>query len=638
MPIPLPNLDDKTFDQLAEEAKRRISVYTPQWTDHNVHDPAITFIELFAWLAEMQLYNLDRIGDRNYLKFLKLLGVKPLPARPSKVDITFTSDVIAEISKLTAVIAEDIQTGEKLTFEIDEDFKVLPAELKSVVSFANYNFAEVTAFNAPNKNLYYPLGERAEAGSALYLGFDFEDDIVGKDPEPSLYLSFYLYEEDLPPRGQHGDERLKIYYPSAEVAWEYWGGEEWSTLALGPSTDEMVKTLSWSGRISLSIASDWERCTLPSIDKNLYWMRCRVVKGGYEIPPRLDRILPNTVSATEGITIKGEDLGSSTGLPNQVFPTKHRPVIYGTQQVDISGEIWGKGEKGEAAYDFDASQPEDKHYLLDADKGTITFGDGVRGRIPPKDTEIKLSYRYGGGQRGDIGAQTINQTLTAYDESEAPVEVKAVNHFPASGGREEETIPEAILGARREQKIPFRAVTSDDFESIAKATPELRVARAKAIITSKNLVTVVVAPYSPLEKATPSPGFMKTVCEHLDMHRLITTDIKVAEPDYVQISVSALVKIKSGYKPEAVRERVEKRLNRFLSPLEGGPEAKGWPFGRSVYQSEVYEVIEGVEGVDCALKLALNGVTTDLDIGDLGLVYPGRHDIEIIEPQTVCKE
>ena len=75
MTLPLPQLDNRTFDQLMEEARKSIPRYAPAWTDHNVSDPGITFIELFAWLTEIQGYYLDRIRDDNYLKFLKLLGV-----------------------------------------------------------------------------------------------------------------------------------------------------------------------------------------------------------------------------------------------------------------------------------------------------------------------------------------------------------------------------------------------------------------------------------------------------------------------------------------------------------------------------------------------------------------------------------
>jgi hypothetical protein len=49
---------------LVQEARALIPRRAPAWTDHNVHDPGITFIELFAWLVEMQLYQLNRVGER----------------------------------------------------------------------------------------------------------------------------------------------------------------------------------------------------------------------------------------------------------------------------------------------------------------------------------------------------------------------------------------------------------------------------------------------------------------------------------------------------------------------------------------------------------------------------------------------
>jgi predicted phage baseplate assembly protein len=625
MPMPTPNLDDRTFDQLVDEARRRIPVYAPEWTDHNVHDPGITFIELFAWLTEIQLYNLNRIRDRNYLKFLKLLGIKPRPASPAQVEVTFTSNDIIVIEKGTKVVAKDIQTGEKVTFETDEDIEVLPATLKRVVSFANYKFTEVTEFNAPNQSFYYPFGEKAEIGSRVYLGFDFEKDtIVGKQ----INLKMNLYEEGLPPKGQHDDESLKVY-PSVEVSWEYWNGGEWSALELNLPVDELVETLSQNGNLSFIVPADIARSKVPSVDEELYWVRCRVIQDGYEIPPRIDRILLNTVSATQGKKVQEETLGESSGLPYQTFTTNHSPVLVGSEVITIKGESW------QAVDDFDASDPESKHYVISGDKGEISFADGVQGKIPPEGEEIKITYRYGGGEVGNVPAKSITK---AHGKNGESIKIEVTNHFPATGGREKETIREAILGARRILKTQSRAVTSDDFEFIAKATPGLRVARAKAIVPTKNSVTLVVVPHSPLEKATPSSGFIRTVCEHMDMHRLITTFIKIEKPDYVRVSVNTTLKIEPGYKPEAVKGRVEEALNKFLSPLTGGSDNQGWPFGRSVYRSEVYEVLEGVEGVDCVLKLFIAGADKDFDIGDLSLVYPGTHTVEIIEPETVCKE
>lgn len=74
MSIPLPNLDDRTYDDLVQEGLRLIPTYAPEWTNHNPSDPGITLIELFAYLTEMLNYRLNRVTDANKLAFLKLIN------------------------------------------------------------------------------------------------------------------------------------------------------------------------------------------------------------------------------------------------------------------------------------------------------------------------------------------------------------------------------------------------------------------------------------------------------------------------------------------------------------------------------------------------------------------------------------
>lgn len=73
MPLQLPNLDDRTYADLMEEARRLIPTYAPEWTNHNPSDPGIALIELFAYLSEILLYRLNRVTEANQLAFLKLL-------------------------------------------------------------------------------------------------------------------------------------------------------------------------------------------------------------------------------------------------------------------------------------------------------------------------------------------------------------------------------------------------------------------------------------------------------------------------------------------------------------------------------------------------------------------------------------
>ncbi|MGD1703155.1 hypothetical protein [Dapis sp. BLCC M229] len=76
MALPLPNLDNRTYADLLEEAISQISVEYPEWTDHNPTDTGIILIELLAWLTEMTLYQVNQIPDENYASFLGLLKGK----------------------------------------------------------------------------------------------------------------------------------------------------------------------------------------------------------------------------------------------------------------------------------------------------------------------------------------------------------------------------------------------------------------------------------------------------------------------------------------------------------------------------------------------------------------------------------
>ena len=90
MTLPAPNLDDRRFQDIVDEAKRRIARYCPEWTDHNVSDPGVALIELFAWMTEMILYRLNQVPDRLYVKFLELVGIELASASPARTDLLFT--------------------------------------------------------------------------------------------------------------------------------------------------------------------------------------------------------------------------------------------------------------------------------------------------------------------------------------------------------------------------------------------------------------------------------------------------------------------------------------------------------------------------------------------------------------------
>jgi hypothetical protein len=203
-----------------------------------------------------------------------------------------------------------------------------------------------------------------------------------------------------------------------------------------------------------------------------------------------------------------------------------------------------------------------------------------------------------------------------------------------------QTLDQAVMWARKDMKTVTRAVTSEDYETLALAlnSPGGDVARVKAIPRYHprqhqdvpGLVTVVVVPAS----GSPGLDFLNAVYRHLDQHRLLSTQLFVTLPRYVEVGVQAVVTIKPEYLGHTIENKVKERLDRFLHPLTGGIEGKGWPFGRPVYISEMYEVIDGVEGVDYvrtgSLRLKRNNEEwqeSDIPIPRHGLVRAGSHVI-----------
>ncbi len=112
MSIAIPNLDRMNFEELVKEAKSLIPIYNPEWTNHNLSDPGITLIELFAWLCEMMIYRIDQVPDENYIHFLNLLGVKLNDGEELESGIRRGVEQLSECTK--AVTAEDF---EKLAYE-----------------------------------------------------------------------------------------------------------------------------------------------------------------------------------------------------------------------------------------------------------------------------------------------------------------------------------------------------------------------------------------------------------------------------------------------------------------------------------------------------------------------------------------
>jgi predicted phage baseplate assembly protein len=659
MPLQAPILDDRTFDQILAQAKLLIPRYAPTWTNQSETDPGITLMELFAWMTEMLLYRMNQVPDRNYIKFLELLGITLTPARPAHAELTFT---LTSSNVQTVIIPAGTQAASSdasppLVFETDEALIALGAKLKALQSFDGFSYEVVTTANGAAGQWYYPFGLHAREGSALLLGFD--SPVAFSTDQVNLAVS--VYTEGLAPEGHHCDLDISALPVASTLVWEFWDGRFWNAISLDKDDS---RALTRSGHVYFEGPGDKIKKDIMGnvTDTSLYWIRVRLAKNGYDMAPRLSAVLTNTVSATQAQTIRDEILGGSNGRPNQLFKLANTPVIERETPMTLTGadgltvqvtsvEIDVDEGAGLQAWqeveDFFSSGPDDPHFTLDRTTGEVQFGDGQFGRIPvanpanPNANIVASVYRFGGGKRGIVGTGSIKALQTFVDGVDS-----VTNLQPTLGGTDEESLSDAKLRAPQTLKSKNRAVTAEDFEFLAEQTPAVRIRRAKALplvhpkfsgMPIPGVVTVIVVPESDAPNPIPGDATLALVCAHLNVHRLLTSEVYVVAPKYRLVQIDANIVVKPDSDLSVVKKAVEQALTGWFHPLTGGADGTGWPFGGTIFYSDVYRVILQIPGVarllDNQLVIWLDkqrqDFCRDVPLNDGELTYSLAHQISV---------
>ncbi len=126
MPLTVPTLDDRKFQDFLDEALARIPVHNPEWKNFNKSDPGVTLIELFAFLTENLLYRSNQIPERNRRKFLTLLGISLQPATSAQGLVTFTNER-GPLQTITLNANLEVRAGQ-VPFRTARGLDVLPVE------------------------------------------------------------------------------------------------------------------------------------------------------------------------------------------------------------------------------------------------------------------------------------------------------------------------------------------------------------------------------------------------------------------------------------------------------------------------------------------------------------------------------
>lgn len=487
MSLPSPNLDDRNFQQLVEEAKAVIRKSCPEWTDLTPGDPGMVILEAFAYLTEVLIYRVNRIPDKAYIEFLNLLGVRLQP----------------------------------------------PAAALCRLRFSH---AEPTT-----GDIHIPRGTRVTV------------------------------------TGASGEQR-PVFITVNDV-------------------------------------------TLKADQAHI------------------------EVDAVHGEMVEEELAGYGTGLPGQTVHAAHPPIAglphlpeftltvgveIPEEEVEVHTPV-RRSKAGNKLYQIwrevpnFAAMTQDRHlFVADRNSGKIQFAPAVRQRdqagnlssetislaeVPPKGREIRLWYLIGGGESGNVDANTLTELISPQKG------IEVTNPDRAVGGRNAESLDNALQRGPLELHSRERAVTARDFERVARES-SAAINRVRAF-TLANLwahatpgtVEVKLVPHVPkaeemIAKLTPevlrdyqTDTVAAQVQRRLEERKPLGIACRPSWTRYKTVAVRARVKVHPEEEPALVHKRLLRRLHLMLSPLSIQGICPGWPFGEALRSWDIYKIISQEPGV-----------------------------------------
>jgi predicted phage baseplate assembly protein len=643
MALTAPNLDDRRFQDLVDDAKRLIARRCPEWTDHNVSDPGVTLIELFAHMTDQLIYRLNRVPDRQYVTFLDLLGVRLFPPTAARTGLTFwlTAPQADTVRIPTGTQAATVRTEseEAIVFTTTEDLAIVRTELSRLGSMIDGKTLREHDQALAKRTSFYCFDEMPKPGDALYVGLS--------EAAPSCAVTL---------RFKCQIEGVGVDPDRPPLAWEAWDGEAWVACEL--ERDE-TGGLNRDGDVILHVPGSHAASIISGARAG--WVRARVVEPveglpRYSASPSITGLTAfssgGTVAAVNAELVDLDFLGVSEGVPAQHFTLHRHPVVVGETppilEVALDDDEWAEWSRVD---DFAASGPEDPHFVIDAATGELSLGPAIRladgslerhGAVPPKGAQLRLrNYRTGGGEAGNVAAGAVSVL-----RSSIPYVSRVRNRRAAVGGVDGERLENAKVRGPMQLRTRSRAVTVEDFEQLARgAAPEA--ARVKAVPATGDdagSVRVLVVPSVSVPdgrigfgQLVPPVATLQRITDRLEETRLIGTRIAIEPPVYRGVTVVARLRARPRANPTRLQADALDALYAYLNPISGGPDGDGWPFGRPVTSGELNAALQRLRGCELVEDLRIFGAdpvtgqrgqaTQRLELEPTALVFSYEHQV-----------
>lgn len=656
MPLPIPNLDDRRFDDLVADARVRLANHLPELTQIAPGDPAHALIDLFAYFTETILYRANLIPERQRRVLLNLLQVPLRNARPAKGVVCI--DAGPKTVQLPPLLRDGVQLkAGSQTFTGLGEIQPTPLAM-SICIKQKISDAELAAMGLTPQDLLEQYGlKRGEQpqpfqprnfipGSDIlslensldqlfYLALIVPKPLLGKVTEVREAIAGITLNIAIAPADDLDGDEINSLSPR-KLLWELLTQTEEGHLL--PLPLEVVSDSSRGGRqtgvVRLRLPRNPQLFDAMGVSDPMF-------AGLGDLPPELPAPLsservaawlrlscsddPNLVLGylgVNGLDVIGQGLKQDlvlavgTGNPDQIIALPDSLIDPDSLQVDVEEEgAWVPWTPVDFLVDLDSDA---RVYKLDPVAGQLYFGDGLEaGKRPPAGMRVRAArYRHGGGVQGNLAAGEIKEL------SGGSSRLSVRHEWACKGGVDAETVAQA------ERRIPQylthrnRAVTKQDFQLLAQNNPVNPVARAMVlegflpganINAARDQVPGVVSvfvlpPRYPALRQTPKPsrGLLKDVFEYLLQRVLIGTELYVLSPEFIPIAVGVTVDVLDPDTEQQTLQAVQTAVVEYLWPLApGGARGEGWPMGGSVNGNELQTQVARVPGVRAVKALSL---------------------------------
>ena len=234
----------------------------------------------------------------------------------------------------------------------------------------------------------------------------------------------------------------------------------------------------------------------------------------------------------------GKQAGAFTdGVARQTISIKDGPIIEGS--IGVSSTEDGGTQYNEISNLFAASggtTPVFQKKYVNGYQCLLEFGDGVRGRLPTPLANYVVTYRTGGGVNGNIIRGGINQDIVAYNNSLTKINVKIENTTQGTGGTSAESVAHAKRYAPYFFRTQYRAVTGEDYNTLANSFVGSAGQTAKAMAALRkngaaaNVIDLyVLSKASDIQLERASVAMKKELLDYFQNYKMLTDDIVISD-------------------------------------------------------------------------------------------------------------